>query len=168
VQIKATKCDFYVCITETDNKFNVQYKMYHLNVNIDTSKRKSISGILDREIVSCEKKVTTQEVKSIYLSNRAMQKKGHCLQVYDFMEFKIVYVHCMKERSECVINVVTAVKMGENKVASKLEYENSNYIPTNAHQTHNPSSHRIDSEQAGGRYNYHRAKRLTMTTFYNF
>jgi hypothetical protein len=29
------------------------------------------------------------------------------------------------------------------------------------------NSHRIDSEQAGSRYNNHRAKRLTMTTFYN-
>jgi hypothetical protein len=29
-------------------------------------------------------------------------------------------------------------------------------------------SHRIDSEQAGSRYNNHMAKRLTMTTFYNF
>jgi hypothetical protein len=30
------------------------------------------------------------------------------------------------------------------------------------------NSHRIDSEQAGSRYNNHRAKRLTLTTFYNF
>ena len=52
------------------------------------------------------------------------QKRMCCLQVYDLMQFKYFCIHCVKQRTKGVINVVTSVKMGKHKVTSQLEHEN--------------------------------------------